>query len=270
MDLGLLYPHISLKQPTRWVAKGMSRPSVLKYDKLNNDAFIKEKLPVLNCAGSFSLPVSLAGVLKEMSQKEIYKLKFKVNHETKTVLAKDNPRLSIAINNYIKQIPEFFYNFRPKTDEKDLPHHSLATFRNVLLDPEYETLSYGMKKIMNYIAPAHDTGKTLDSTPDHAALSSRMLAKSLENVLSKEHAELAINLLADHHYTYNITNKIHSYEYYANKYTQDVFKMVKILTDADLASKERSFKNLRRIVENKAIFQQQADYNKNYRRELVG
>jgi len=270
MDLGLLYPHISLRQPTRWVSKGMSRPSVLKYDKLNKDAFIKEKLPVLNCAGSFSLTGSLASVLKELSKKDIYKLKFRVNHETKMILAKDNPRLSIAINNYIKRIPEFFYIFRPKTNEKELPQHSLATFREVLLHPEYETLSNRMKRIINYIAPSHDTGKTLDSTPDHAALSSRMLAKSLENVLSEEDLELAINLLADHHYTYNIINKIHSYEYYADKYTEEEFKLLKILTEADLSSKERSFKNLRRIVENKTIFQQQAECYQNYRREFVG
>lgn len=248
--------------------QGQSCATAPALRQLKKDVFDK-KLPVQFCAGSSALNLSLSGVLKNMSKKEIYKLKFRVNHETKTILVKDNPQLTIAINNYIKKIPEFFYNFRPKTNEKDLPHHSLATFHELLINPEYQSLSYRLKNIMNYITPSHDTGKTLDSTPDHAALSARMLAKSLENVLSKEDAELAFNVLSDHHYSYNVINNITTVEEYAQKRTEEEFMLVKLLSDADLASKEVSIKNLRRMAENKIIFQQQAQAYKKMKKEFV-
>lgn len=200
----------------------------------------------------------IKNALKGLSKKDIYNLKFKVNHDTKTISISKNPKLAKAINNFIKEIPEFFYYFRPKTNEPDLAHHILSTYQQLIQHPDFQRLSPKKQNILEYAALLHDLGKTLDSNPEHAKLSVRMIQARLEKLgLIKKDITDICKLVNDHHYSYNIKNNIKTFEYYANKHTKKDFKSLKILVDADVSSKERNQKNIDRIKENKGYFKTQ-------------
>lgn len=238
-----------------------------KITSLRQDVFIKEKLPAQNCAGVFRMKPELKNALRGLSKKEIYNLKFKVNHDTKTISIKENPKLAKAINNFIKEVPEFFDYFTPKTDEPDLPHHILSTYQKVLEDPEFQRLSPKKQYILEYAALLHDIGKTQDSTPEHAKLSVRMIQTSLRKAGVPEETIESINkLVGDHHYSYNLKSEAKTQEYYGNKFTKKEFKRLRILLKADLASKEKNNKNIKRFNENIEYFRTQ---NKIYRKQKV-
>lgn len=236
-----------------------------KIQTLKEDIFIKEKIPAQNCAGIFRMKPDLKNALKGLSKKDIYNLKFKVNHDTKTISIKENPKLAKAINNFIKEIPEFFYYFRPKTNEPDLAHHVLSTYQKLLQHPEFKKLSPRKQNILEYAALLHDVGKALDSTPEHAKLSVRMIQTSLQKAgVPKEDIKSMNKLTGDHHYSYNLKNNIKTYEDYADEFSKKDFKSLRILCEADVLSKEMNAKNLARLAENKEFFRQQ---NKIYRQK---
>lgn len=238
-----------------------------KIQTLKEDIFIKGKIPAQNCAGIFRMKPELKNALNGLNKKDIYNLKFKVNHDTKTISIKENPKLARAINNFIKEIPEFFYYFRPKTDEPDLAHHILNTYKQLIQHPEFKRIPPKKQYILEYAALLHDIGKTLDSTPEHAKLSVRMIQTSLQKIGVPKDAIKSINkLIEDHHYSYNIKNNIKTHEDYADDFTKKDFKSLRILSEADVLSKEMNEKNLARLAENKEFFRQQ---NKIYRMRII-
>jgi len=259
-----------LRHPAKSLARRGMRPSVLKLERIANDAFIKTKLPVPECAGSFCINTLLPDAIKELTKKEIYKLEFNLDHKEKTVSINGYPKLTKAINIFRKEIPDFFYIFRPKTDEPDLPHHVLSTFQQVLLHPEFKALSQRKQVILMYSALLHDVGKTLHSEPEHALISKKMIERRLHKTnLQKEDQDLILKLIKHHHYCYNVKSNIKSYKDYAKIFSEEEFKLLRILTESDLASKEVNFKNLRRMVENKTIFKQQANTYAKMQKEFV-
>lgn len=238
-----------------------------KIQTLEKDIFIKEKLPAQNCAGIFRMKPELKNVLSRLSKNDIYNLKFKVNHDTKTISIKENPKLAKAINNFIKEIPEFFYYFRPKTNEPDLAHHVLSTYQKSIQHPEFKKLSPIKQYILEYAALLHDVGKTINSEPEHAKLSVRVIQTSLRKAGVPKDAIQSINkLIEEHHYSYNIKNNIKTYEDYAEEFSKKDFKSLRILCEADLESKEMNEKNLARLAENIEFFRQQY---KIYRKKII-
>lgn len=261
MTVELTFRYIPiLKKQTRHAAKNIMHPSVIKYDTLASDAFIKSKLPELYCAGSFSINSQFTGALKNLSKKDIYELQFNLDRAKKMVSIAGHPKLAMAVNTFIKEIPEFFYAFRPKTNEPDLPHHILSTFQQVIKHPEYGSFSQRKQGILIHAALLHDIGKALDSESAHADISVRMLKQRFEKLnMQEEDKNLILKLIEHHHYCFNVKEGIKSYKDYAEIFSENEFKLLKVLTESDIASKEVSIKNLRKMVENKTIFREQAD-----------
>lgn len=257
------------KMPTQ-ASQGLFAGASWKGSKLKQDLFIHENLPVLNCVGSFNIGSQFRKSILELSKKEILNLKFGVNSEAKTVTIKENPKLAMAINGVIKKIPEFFYVFRPKTNEPDLANHLLSTYLHVLKHPDFSSFSPRNQIVLQHAALLHDVGKALDSEPTHAGISVRILNNRLSSAnLPKDDGKMILKLIEHHHYCYNIKAGLKTYEDYAKIFSEKDFKMLKLLGEADLSSKEVNMKNMGRILENKTIFMQQARVYEKTRRSNI-
>lgn len=235
-------------------------PAELKLSSLKNDTFIKSKLSAPLCAGSFFIRPSFADSLKQLSKKEIYKLKPILDTQNKTVSIEKKPLLTNLLNNFMHKVPEIYFIFRPKTNEPDLAQHVISTLREVLVHPRYNDLSSREQNILNICALTHDIGKAIISSPDHAEASSRIISKRLDKInMPIKDKKLIVKLIEHHHYCYNVKYNNKSCSEYSKIFDENEFKLIQILTEADLRSKKLNLKNISRRLENTLIFRAQVN-----------
>lgn len=246
------------------ISRALLRSDAPKLSLLKNDVFIKTKLSVPQCAESFFIRPLFANAIKNLTKKDIYKLQPVLDTERKTVSIAKQPVLTKFLNNFMKKVPEVYYIFRPKTNEPDLAQHVISTLRKILQHTKYKKLSQREQNILHVCALSHDIGKALVSTPEHAEASAKIMAKRLDKInMPEEDKKLIVKLIEHHHYCYHITSKNKTYNDYAKIFTEKEFKLLKILTEADVSSKKLLFKNILRMIENKFIFRaQQKEYAK--------
>lgn len=227
-----------------------------KLKRLECDVFSIKKLPAPNCAGSFCLSTDFKQAIEGV---DIYAADISVNQFLHRVKIKNEPELTKSINKVLKDMPELIHIFSPRVEYKDgLEKHVLATFQELLKHSEYKTLGRRKQIVLELATLNHDTGKAVSKTlkPDHPELSAKIIVKRLKSLaIQTEDKELILKLIRHHHYSENIAKGKMTYQDYAKIFTEDEFKLLKILTDADLQSKRGNVQY--RIEENKIFFAEQ-------------
>lgn len=238
-----------------------ARKAITRYDYAQNlaplkyDGFMCKKLPVPKCAGSFYLSPFLRSAFKNI---DVHSLEILVNKKLNRIKIKDQPILTKEINKFIKQFPEFMYVFAPQTRYKGgLDKHVLATYQQLIIHPQFKRLSYKDQEILEIAALLHDVGKAIDLGSTHPRLSAKIVVQRIGSLpIDKKSKRIILKLIKHHHYSENIAKKRMNYEDYVEILSEKEFNLLKILTDADIKSKNKPVQY--RLDENEKFFREQA------------
>lgn len=256
MNIKLLHSSITrAREFDRNLVSRITRSGTAPKLKQNEcDTFSKIKLPVQNCAGSFCINEDFKNAIQGI---DIYSINIAVNSIFNRVNIKKMPQLTKGINKVLKDIPEFMYIFKPRKQYKDgLDKHVLATFQQLLCHPDYQKLTPKEKNVLELATLLHDEGKAIDLGPSHPDLSAKIVASRLKSKpIEDEDRQLILKLIKHHHYSGNIAKKRMTYQEYAKIFNEDEFKLLKILTDADIKSKRTPVQY--RLDENVIFFAEQ-------------
>lgn len=257
MNTELLHLHFPrTRKLTRTFFKRASVPNFAPVRKQPEcDAYIKKKLPVQNCAGSFCILEDFRTGIKNI---DIYSADIIVKKKLNTIRIKGHPQVTRGINKYLKDVPEFMHVFAPKQEYKGgLARHVLSVFQELLCHPEYQKASSRYKNILENVVLNHDTGKAIDLKTDHPEYSAKIISKRLKSLpIQKEDVDLTLKLIRHHHYSENIAKGRMTYEEYAKIFTEEEFNLIKIITDCDIKSKKGDIQY--RLDENEIFFAEQA------------
>lgn len=244
------------RQTGQKILSATSHPNIApRLKQLNSDAFIKLSVP----AESFCVSKGFKDSIKDI---DIYFSKFRVNPFFKKVRVKNQPEFTQNLNALFKDLPGFFKIFTPiKKYKGDLCKHVLTTFQLLVKNPDFQELSKREQELLEITALLHDMGKTVVAGSAHVEESAKIAQKMLKDkALLNQDKDLIINMIRHHHLCENVDKKKMTPHDYAKLLSEEEFKLLKILIDADIKSKRKPVQyrldsNIKIFSEQEAIYQ---------------
>lgn len=242
------------------VRQGISL-SVLKKDKVE---ISNKNLPAPNCAGRFFIGDNIKQSLENV--KNVHDLEILPIKNNTRVWIKGAPKLQSGINEIVKEVPavmDIFVHSKAYLPD-GLDKHVLAGWKEAVKAPVYKDMSKRKQRIVDLAILLHDHGKIgKPAKTEHAIDSAKLAKKTLESVkMPQKDKKLVVKLIQHHHYAENIAKKKKTYGYYAERFTKKEFELLKLITTADIKSKQDPQKVAPRVAENNVFFSSQAAYYK--------